>query len=42
MRWMDYAKQMGEMRNAYTISVDEPEGASSFGNLGVNRRVIFE
>jgi hypothetical protein len=39
---MGYAKQMGEMRNAYTISVDKPEGASPFGNLGVNRRILFE
>jgi hypothetical protein len=40
MRWTGYVARMGEMRNAYNIPVEKPEGNRP--RLGVDERIILE
>jgi len=42
MIWAEHVARMGDMRNAYNISVGKPEAKRKLEDLGVNGRIILE
>jgi hypothetical protein len=40
MKCVGHIERMGEMRNAKTISISNPEGGDHFENLGIDGRII--
>jgi hypothetical protein len=43
IQWMEDVARMGDTRSAYTVSVGEPDGKTSFGKPGIDgRRVILK
>jgi hypothetical protein len=42
MRWAALVARIGEMRNAYNISIGKPEGKRPLGRFCVGRRIVLE
>jgi hypothetical protein len=42
IRWVDHVARMGGIRTDYKILVGKPEGKRSFGNLGIDGKIILE
>jgi hypothetical protein len=40
--WMGHIERVGDMRNAYKILADNPEGKSPLGRLGVDGKIMLE